>query len=91
MKKLKVLASKGCNKSKKDIRTYLILLCLEDSIFVESFTTSNSYNCLISSSAWLSELWGKELNKDIIFRAECGKGSHSLHRFQLWISVLIPN
>jgi hypothetical protein len=48
-----------------------------------------SYNLSASSSTEFSELWQKEFDKGISFRADYFKVSHLLYFVQLWISVIV--
>jgi hypothetical protein len=52
-------------------------------LFLESSATSGDLST--SSSAWVPEPRGKELDENIQFTAECSKVSHCLQIVQLWV------
>lgn len=59
-----------------------VLLCLEDTVSMKSFITSNSYNLSVSSSTQRAGPWGEGFDEDIPFRIKCFRVSHSLHTVQ---------
>lgn len=66
-----------------------VLLCLEDSIFLESSIPLDSYNRLSSFSTEFPEPFVKGIDEDISVRTD-GPVSHSLHSWPV-ISFLISS
>jgi hypothetical protein len=46
--------------------------------------------CIYFPFKGFSEPWVEGCDRDIPFRAECSKVSHSLHIIWLWVSIFIP-
>jgi hypothetical protein len=57
--------------------------------FLESSIISGFYDLSALSSVKIVDHHGESFDKNILFRVNCSKGSHSLHIVQFWVFALM--